>query len=99
MVNGSQTCVSCSVADCTTTPLTFEVTKLIDNFQFTLQLQFNQPVNITAYLSKVIQLQTVSVTRLLTTTYQYLNYTIIDYGNGLYSFILNDYDASSGTDI
>ena len=45
-VNGSQVCVSCSQTDCSVTPLTFKVYKLLKNFKFTLQMQFNQPVNI-----------------------------------------------------
>ena len=34
---------------------------------------------------------------LAVTTYQYLDYTIYDYGNGLYSFELNNYNPSSGS--
>lgn len=29
-------------------------------------------------------------------TFQYLDYTIVDYGNGLYEFTLNNYDPSQG---
>lgn len=37
--------------------------------------------------------------RLLVTSYSYLNYTIYDYGNGLYTFVLNDYNPSSATQL
>lgn len=63
--------------------------------QYTVQVQFNQNVNITDQIDKVIQLQQITSKRLLVSTYQYLNYTIIDYGNGLYSFVINNYDPSS----
>jgi hypothetical protein len=36
---------------------------------------------------------------LLTTSYQYLNYTIIDEGNGLYSFVLNNYNPNSNAQV
>ena len=53
-----------------------------------------------AEIDKVIQIQQVNQARLLAvTTYQYLNYTIYDYGNGLYTFVLNNYDPASGNNI
>jgi len=36
---------------------------------------------------------------MLTQTLQYLNYTIIDYGNGLYSFVLNNYNPDSSSQL
>ena len=36
---------------------------------------------------------------LAVTTYVYLNYTIYDYGNGLYTFVLNNYTPSSGSQL
>jgi len=33
----------------------------------------------------------------LQTTFQYLDYTIIDHGNGLYNFVLNQYTSSSNS--
>ena len=39
------------------------------------------------------------INRLLSENLTYVDYTIIDYGNGLYEFVLNDYDASDGSDI
>jgi uncharacterized protein (DUF2344 family) len=78
--------------------LTFTTTQFVDNYQYNVQIQFNQPVNITQEIDKVIQIQTVTRKRLLAvTTYNYLNYTIYDYGNGLYSFVLNNYSATAGT--
>ena len=50
-----------------------------------------------AEIDKVIQLQQVTQSRLLAvTTYSYLNYTIYDYGNGLYTFVLHNYTPTSG---
>jgi hypothetical protein len=46
LVNGTQTCVSCSVTDCTAIPLTFTTTQFASNMQYTVQIQFNQAVNI-----------------------------------------------------
>lgn len=37
--------------------------------------------------------------RSLATTYQYMDYTIVDYGNGRYVFILNNFDARSSQDM
>lgn len=36
---------------------------------------------------------------LAVTSFQYLNYTIYDYGNGLYTFVLNNYSPSSGAQL
>ena len=80
--------------------MTFTTTQFVDNFNLNVQIQFNQPVNILAEIDKVIQIQQVNQARLLAvTTYQYLNYTIYDYGNGLYTFVLNNYDPASGNNI
>jgi hypothetical protein len=99
-MNGSQTCVSCSATSCTKAPLTFITTQFVDNFNYNVQIQFSEPVNITAEIDKVIQIQQVTTGRLLAvTSYQYLNYTIYDYGNGLYSFVLNNYSPTAGTQI
>lgn len=37
--------------------------------------------------------------RLLQNTYTYLDYTIIDYGNGVYEIVLNNFDARSNSDL
>ena len=71
----------------------------MNNYQYNVQVQFSEPVNITQEIDKVIQIQQSKKKRLLATTYQYLDYTIIDYGNGLYTFVLNNYDPSSGSSI
>ena len=97
LVNGSQTCISCSVTSCALQPLTFTTTQFVDNFKFNIQIKFNQKVNITEQINKVIQLQQITRGRLLQTTFQYLDYTIIDNGDGLYNFILNNYDPSSNS--
>jgi hypothetical protein len=99
-VGGSQTCVSCSVVSCKEQPLTFTTTQFVDNFNYNVQIQFSQPVNITAEIDKVIQIKQVNNARLLAvTSFSYLNYTIYDYGNGLYSFVLNNYNPSSGSQV
>jgi hypothetical protein len=67
--------------------------------QYTVQVQFNQAVNITQQINSVIQLQQTKTTRLLATSSQDLNYTIVDHGNGLYSFVFNDYTPSSNSQI
>ena len=40
----------------------------MDNYQYNVQIQFNQPVNITQEIDKVIQIQTVTRKRLLEDT-------------------------------
>ena len=94
-VNNSQTCVTCTASTCTQKALSFSTTQFSNNMQYTVQVQFNQKVNITEQIDKVIQLQQIKSKRLLESTYQYLDYTIIDNGNGLYSFVINNYDPSS----
>ena len=94
-VNNSQTCVTCTASTCTQKALSFSTTQFSNNMQYTVQVQFNQKVNITEQIDKVIQLQQIKSKRLLASTYQYLDYTIIDNGNGLYSFVINNYDPSS----
>ena len=37
--------------------------------------------------------------RSLQRTYQYMAYTIIDYGGGRYAFVLNDLDARENSDL
>lgn len=71
----------------------------MDNFKYNVQIQFSQPVNIMDEIDKVIRIQQKTSNRLLVQTMQYLDYTIIDYGNGLYSFVLNNYNPSSNTQI
>lgn len=53
-------------------------------------------MDIKGEIDKIIALKKKTVRRLLQATFQYLDYTIIDYGNGLYEFILNDYDPNQG---
>lgn len=71
----------------------------MDNFKYNVQIQFNQPVNITKEIDKVIQIQKLRNRRLLVSSFTYLDYTIYDYGNGLYSFVLNNFDPSSGSQV
>jgi hypothetical protein len=96
--NGSLTCKSCDIVNCTTQPLTYEVSQYVDNFQFKFQLKFSEPVDIEGEIAKIISIKkkTRRRLRMLQTTFQYLDYTIIDYGDGTYEFILNDYDPSQG---
>jgi hypothetical protein len=91
LVNGSQSCVSCAITDCTVRPLTFSTTQFASNMQYTVQVQFNQVVNITEAINNVIRLQQRTSGRLLQSTTSALNYTIIDNGNGLYSFVFNNF--------
>jgi hypothetical protein len=94
--NGSLVCRSCDVVNCTTQPLTYEVTQYVDNFQYKFQLKFSEPVDIKGEIDKIIAIKKKTIRRLLQTTFQYLDYTIIDHGDGTYEFILNDYDPSKG---
>ena len=64
-----------------------------------MQIQFNQPVDITKTIDQVIQIQQLTNSRLLVTNYTYLNYIIYDYGNGLYSFVLTDYNPAEGSQV
>lgn len=99
VVNNSQTCVSCNITKCTSQPLTFTTAQFSNNMKYTVQVQFNQAVNIKDQIDKVLQLQTTKTTRLLPTTSQGIDYTIIDQGNGLYSFVVNNYNPSSNSQI
>lgn len=100
LVNGSQTCVNCTPSICKEEPLTFTTTQFVDNFKFNVQIQFNQPVNITEEINKVIRIQQLNKNRLLAvTSFTYLDYTIYDYGNGLYTFVLNNYNPTSGSQV
>lgn len=72
-------------------PLTFSTTQFASNMQYTVQVQFNQVVNITEAINNVIRLQQRTSGRLLQSTTSALNYTIIDNGNGLYSFVFNNF--------
>jgi hypothetical protein len=68
----------------------------VDNFQYKVKIQFSEKVNILDEIENIIQIKKKgSARRLLATTYDYVNYTIIDYGNGLYEFILKDFDPQS----
>lgn len=62
--------------------------------QYSVQIQFSESVNITDQIDKVIQLKQKSRSRLLVSSYQYMDYIITDYGNGLYEFTLINYDPS-----
>lgn len=51
-------------------------------------------MNITEQIDQVIRIRQKTVNRrLMQITYTYLDYTIIDYGNGEYVIILNNFDA------
>ena len=99
VVNGTSACISCAIANCKVAPLTFTTTQFSNNMQYSVQIQFSESVNITDQIDKVIQLKQKSSGRLLTTSYQYLGYTITDYGNGLYEFTLTDYNPSDNAQI
>ncbi len=60
-------------------------------------LKFSEPVDITGNLADIISIQQVTNSRLLATTYSNLDYTIIDYGGGVYAFILNNLNAQGGS--
>lgn len=94
IVNGSSACVSCAVTSCSIAPLTFTTTQFTSNMQYSVQIQFSESVNITDQIDKVIQLKQKSRSRLLVSSYQYMDYIITDYGNGLYEFTLINYDPS-----
>lgn len=98
LVGNSQTCVSCG-GTCTVAPLTFSTTQFSSGNKFTVQVQFSETVNIKEKLSEVIQLSQKRTSRLLPTTYDNLNYAIVDQGNGLYSFVFTDYNPSSNSQI
>ena len=68
----------------------------MDNFQFKFQLKFSEPVDIQGEIAKIISIKKKTVRRMLEVVFQYLDYTIIDHGDGSYEFILNDYDPSQG---
>lgn len=55
-------------------------------------MAFNQPVNITGNLKNIFQIVQVAARRLLATST--VNYTIIDYGNGVFGFLIDGFDAS-----
>ncbi len=59
-------------------------------------LKFSEPVDINGNIADIISIQQVTKSRLLQTTFSNLDYTIIDYGGGIYAFILNDVDSSGG---
>ncbi len=84
--------------NCTVQPLTYEVNQYVSNFQYHFQLKFSEDVNISKEISKIISLKKTTTSRLLQTSFEYMNYTIIDYGGGVYDFILNNYDPSNGAD-
>ena len=96
--NGSLICKSCSVVNCSVEPLTYEVSQYVSNFKYHFQLKFSEDVNISKEISKIISLKKMSAARLLQTSFEYMDYTIIDYGGGVYDFILNNYDPSDGAD-
>ncbi len=74
------------------------MSQFVDNFQYKFQLKFSEPVDIEGEIAKIISIKkrTRRRLRMLQTSFQYLDYTIIDYGDGTYEFILNDYDPSQG---
>lgn len=45
--NGKLYCKSCSEVDCSVTPLTYEVTQYVEDFQYKFRLKFSEKVNIT----------------------------------------------------
>lgn len=98
LVNNSQTCVACS-GTCTTKPLTFSTTQYSSGSQYTVQVQFSETVNIKDQLSSVIKLSQKKTSRVLATSYDNLDYTIVDNGNGLYSFVFNNYNPSSNAQL
>lgn len=65
LVGSSQSCVSCAVTDCKVQPLTFATTQFSSNMQYTVQVQFNQAVNITDQINNVIKLRQKTLGRLL----------------------------------
>jgi hypothetical protein len=91
--------LSCSDpgVNCAVQPLTYEVTQFVDNFKYTFMLKFSEPVNILGNLADIIAIQQVTNSRLLATTYSNLDYTIIDYGGGVYAFVLNNVNALGGS--
>lgn len=99
LVNGSQSCVSCAITDCKIEPLTFSTTQFATNSQYTVQVQFSSTVNIKDQINNVIKLQQKTLTRRLGTDSADLSYTIVDNGNGLYSFVFNNYSPGSGSQI
>lgn len=84
--------------NCTVEPLTYEVTQYVSDFKYHFQLKFSENVNISKEISSIISLKKTKKSRLLQTSFEYMDYTIIDYGGGVYDFILNDYDPSNGAD-
>jgi hypothetical protein len=100
LVSGSQSCVSCSVTDCNVKPLTFATTQQYSlSGQYIVQMQFSSTVTMTGDIKDAIKLQQKTLTRLLGTTSADLDYTIIDNGNGLYSFVFNNYSPGTGSQI
>lgn len=91
--------MSCAITNCNVQPLTFTTTQFTTNNQYTVQVQFSQAVNINDLISNVIKLQQITLSRLLITNSTALNYTIVDNGNGLYTFIFNNYSPGSGSQI
>lgn len=64
-------------------------------------MKFNQPITITSDIASVIQIKqrTFSASRLLVVVYEFVDYTIIDYGNGEYVFVLNNFDTRDDADM
>lgn len=102
MSGGSLVCQACGTGglNCTTTgndtaalPLTFTVNQTVENYKFKLYLSFNQKVNVTGNLKSIFQIVQVGARRLLAAA-STVNYTIIDYGNGVYGFLIDGFDAS-----
>lgn len=99
MSNGSLVCQTCGTGglDCSspnaTLQLIYTINQTVENYKFKLYLKFNQKVNVTGNVKKIFQIVQVGARRLLAEA-STVNYTIIDYGNGVYGFLIDGFDAT-----
>ena len=99
MSSGSLICQTCGSGglDCSspnaTKQLNYTINQTVENYKFKLYLTFNQKVNVTGNIKKIFQIIQVGARRLLAVA-STVNYTIIDYGNGVYGFLIDGFDAT-----
>jgi hypothetical protein len=81
-------------------PLTYEVTQYVEDYQYKFRLTFSEKVNIKDEIDKIIRIRQRAVSRrLMQVSYTYMDYTIIDYGNGEYVIALNSFDTRENSDM
>lgn len=62
-------------------------------------MKFNQKITITEDIASVFGIKQKTNSRLLVVTYEFVDYTIIDYGDGEYVFVLNNFDSRDNADM